>query len=49
MTQPSFSVRGVASNSFDYSVESAVGLAVDDVNLTLPRYTPLNSLADVER
>lgn len=46
---PSFSVRGVASNSFDYSVESAVGLAVDDVNLTLPRYTPLNSLADVER
>lgn len=46
---PTFSVRGIGTNSFDYGVESAVGLAIDDVNITLPRLNPLNSLADVER
>jgi iron complex outermembrane receptor protein len=46
---PNFAIRGVGTNSFDYGIESAVGIAVDDVNITLPRYVPLNSLADVER
>lgn len=46
---PNFSIRGVGTNSFDYGIESAVGIAVDDVNITLPRYVPLNSLADVDR
>ena len=46
---PNFSIRGVGTNSFDYGIESAVGIAVDDVNVTLPRFVPLNSLADVER
>lgn len=46
---PTFSVRGIGTNSFDYGVESAVGLAIDDVNITLPRVSPINTLADVER
>lgn len=46
---PNFAIRGVGTNSFDYGIESAVGIAVDDVNITLPRFVPLNSLADVER
>lgn len=46
---PNFSVRGVGTNSFDYGIESAVGIAIDDVNITLPRFVPLNSLADVQR
>jgi iron complex outermembrane receptor protein len=46
---PTFTVRGIGTNSFDYGVESAVGLAIDDVNITLPRLNPINSLADVER
>ncbi len=46
---PNFSIRGVGTNSFDYGIESAVGIAIDDVNVTLPRFVPLNSLADVER
>ncbi|WP_294290525.1 TonB-dependent receptor [uncultured Sphingomonas sp.] len=46
---PNFAIRGVVTNSFDYGIESAVGIAVDDVNITLPRFVPLNSLADVER
>ena len=46
---PNFAVRGVGTNSFDYGIESAVGVAIDDVNITLPRFVPLNSLADVQR
>lgn len=46
---PNFAIRGVGTNSFDYGIESAVGIAVDDVNITLPRFVPLNSLADVQR
>lgn len=46
---PNFSIRGVGTNSFDFGIESAVGIAVDDVNITLPRFVPLNSLADVSR
>lgn len=46
---PNFAIRGVGTNSFDYGIESAVGIAVDDVNITLPRFVPLNSLADVSR
>ncbi|WP_315761637.1 TonB-dependent receptor [Sphingomonas sp. Y38-1Y] len=46
---PNFAIRGVGTNSFDYGIESAVGIAIDDVNITLPRFVPLNSLADVER
>ncbi len=46
---PNFAIRGVGTNSFDYGIESAVGIAVDDVNITLPRFVPINSLADVER
>jgi iron complex outermembrane receptor protein len=46
---PNFSIRGVGTNSFDYGIESAVGVAIDDVNITLPRYVPLNALADVDR
>ncbi|KAK0330182.1 hypothetical protein LTR94_033839, partial [Friedmanniomyces endolithicus] len=29
---PNFAIRGVGTNSFDYGIESAVGIAVDDVN-----------------
>ena len=46
---PTFAIRGIGTNSFDYGVESAVGLAVDDVNITLPRYVPISTLADIER
>ena len=46
---PNFAIRGVGTNTFDYGVEAAVGIAVDDVNVTLPRFVPLNSLADVAR
>jgi iron complex outermembrane receptor protein len=46
---PNFAIRGVGTNSFDYGIESAVGIAIDDVNITLPRFVPLNSLADVQR
>jgi iron complex outermembrane receptor protein len=45
----SFSIRGIGSQAFDYSVESSVGLAVDEVIQTLPRALALNTLADVER
>lgn len=45
----SFSIRGVGSQAFDYSVESSVGVALDDVIQTLPRTLSLNNLADIER
>jgi len=45
----SFSVRGVGSQAFDYTVEQSVGVSLDDVIQTLPRALSLNTLADVER
>ncbi len=45
----SFSIRGVGSQAFDYSVEQSVGISLDDVIQTLPRGLSLNTLADVER
>lgn len=45
----SFSIRGVGSQAFDYSVEQSVGVALDDVIQTLPRTLSLNTLADIER
>ena len=47
--QASFSVRGVGSTAFDYSIEQSVGVSLDDVIQTLPRALALNTLADVER
>ncbi|KUR79759.1 TonB-dependent receptor [Novosphingobium sp. FSW06-99] len=47
--EPTFSIRGIGTNSFDYSVEQAVGLALDDVNITLPRVNVLSILSDVDR
>jgi iron complex outermembrane receptor protein len=46
---PVFQVRGVGTQTFDYGIEQAVGLALDDVSQTLPRVNVLNTLADVER
>lgn len=46
---PSFSIRGVGSQAYDFSIEQAVGIALDDVIQGLPRINPLNTLADVER
>lgn len=45
---PTFSIRGIGTSSFDFSVEQAVGLALDDVNITLPRANVLAILSDVE-
>ena len=47
--QPSFSIRGVGSHVFDYSVEQSVGVVVDDVAQTFPAVPALNTLADVDR
>lgn len=47
--QPSFQIRGIGTEAYDYSIEQAVGIAVDDVNITLPRINPLNMLVDLDR
>ena len=47
--QPSYQIRGIGTEAYDYSVEQAVGIALDDVNITLPRVNPLNLIADIDR
>lgn len=46
--QPAFKMRGVGSAAFDYSVEQAVGVLLDDVAQTVPRAPALNTLIDVD-
>ena len=46
--QPAFKMRGVGSSAFDYSVEQAVGVLLDDVAQTVPRAPALNTLIDVD-
>ncbi len=44
-----FTVRGLGTQGFDYNLERAVGVVVDDVVQALPRTIGFNTLADVER
>lgn len=44
-----FLVRGFGSQGFDYNIEKAVAVVVDDVVQGLPRSIGLNTLSDVER
>ncbi|HMI19147.1 MAG TPA: TonB-dependent receptor [Sphingomonas sp.] len=44
-----FLVRGFGSQGFDYNIEKAVAVVVDDVVQGLPRSIGFNTLADIER
>ncbi len=44
-----FLIRGLGSQSFEYNLEKAVGVVVDDVVQGLPRSIGLSTLTDVER
>lgn len=44
-----FSIRGFGSQSFDYNLEKAVSVVLDDVVQGLPRSIGFNTFADVER
>ena len=44
-----FLIRGLGSQGFDYNLEQAVSVVVDDVVQGMPRSIGLNTLADVER
>ena len=46
---PTFQIRGIGTTTYDFSVEQAVGIAVDDVNITLPRINPLFLLSDISQ
>lgn len=46
---PSYQIRGVGTNTFDFAIENSVGVQVDGVPQLLPRSTFLNSLVDVDR
>ena len=44
-----FQIRGFGTQGFDYNLEKAVAIVVDDVVQGLPRSVGLNTLADVDR
>lgn len=44
-----FLIRGFGSQGFDYNLEKAVAVVVDDVVQGLPRSIGMNTLADIER
>jgi iron complex outermembrane recepter protein len=44
-----FTIRGLGTQGFDYNLERAVGVVVDDVVQALPRTIGFTTLADVER
>jgi iron complex outermembrane recepter protein len=46
---PSFQVRGVGTNTFDFAIENSVGVQLDGVPQMLPRSTFVNTLFDIER
>jgi iron complex outermembrane receptor protein len=46
---PSYQIRGVGTNTFDFAIENSVGVQVDGVPQMLPRSTFINNLVDVDR
>lgn len=46
---PSYQIRGVGTNTFDFAIENSVGVQLDGVPQLLPRSSFLNSLTDVQR
>lgn len=46
---PSYQIRGVGTNTFDFAIENSVGVQLDGVPQLLPRSAFLNSLVDVQR
>ena len=46
---PDYKIRGVGTQTFDYAIESSVGLVIDEVAQGLPRSPNLSTLADVSQ
>lgn len=44
-----YKIRGVGTQTFDYAIESSVGLVIDEVAQGLPRSPNLSTLADVSQ
>jgi len=44
---PDYKVRGVGTQTFDYGIESSVGLVIDGVAQAIPRSPALTTLADI--
>jgi len=46
---PSFTIRGVGTQSYDYGSDQTVGIVIDGVVQGIPRDPALNNLVDIER